>query len=82
VLTVRDSGEGMSGEQRARLFQPFQSFFDGGTGLGMAIVYRIVQEHGGQIHVSSSPGAGTEIAVELPLTPRPAPVQASEAGAA
>ncbi len=69
----------MSGEQRARIFQPFHSFFDGGTGLGMAIVYRIVQEHGGQVHVDSQPGAGTEIVVELPLTPRPAALPAPEA---
>ena len=57
----------MTEEQRARLFQPFQSFFDGGTGIGMAIVYRIVQEHGGRIEVESAPGAGTRIVVELPL---------------
>jgi two-component system sensor histidine kinase PilS (NtrC family) len=78
-LVFRDNGQGMSGEQRARIFQPFHSFFDGGTGLGMAIVYRIVQEHGGQVHVDSQPGAGTEIVVELPLTPRPAALPAPEA---
>ncbi|HLF57484.1 MAG TPA: ATP-binding protein [Thermoanaerobaculia bacterium] len=64
----RDTGKGMSEEQRARLFQPFQSFFDGGTGIGMAIVYRIVQDHGGRVEVDSRPGAGTTIAVELPLS--------------
>ena len=69
-IIVRDDGQGMSDEQRARIFQPFHSFFDGGTGLGMAIVYRIVQEHGGAVHVDTSPGHGTEIVVELPLTPR------------
>ncbi|QQR73725.1 MAG: PAS domain S-box protein [Holophagales bacterium] len=69
-IIVRDDGQGMSDDQRARIFQPFHSFFDGGTGLGMAIVYRIVQEHGGAVHVDTSPGHGTEIVVELPLTPR------------
>jgi signal transduction histidine kinase len=57
----------MTEEQRARLFEPFQSFFDGGSGIGMAIVYRIVQDHGGRVEVDSRPGAGTAIAVELPL---------------
>ena len=46
-LQVIDTGRGMSEEQRTNLFHPFQSFFDGGTGIGMAIVYRIVQDHGG-----------------------------------
>ena len=63
---VIDTGRGMSEEQRANLFHPFRSFFDGGTGIGMAIVYRIVQEHGGRLHVDSRPGGGTTITVELP----------------
>jgi two-component system sensor histidine kinase PilS (NtrC family) len=65
-IRFRDSGKGMTEEQRAKLFQPFQSFFDGGTGIGMAIVYRIVQEHGGSVVVDSAPGQGTTITVELP----------------
>jgi len=66
-IEFRDTGYGMSEEQRAKLFQPFQSFFDSGTGIGMAIVYRIVQEHGGSIQVESRPEAGTRIVVELPV---------------
>lgn len=65
-MQVIDSGRGMTEEQRANLFHPFQSFFDGGTGIGMAIVYRIVQEHGGRLQVDSRPGGGTTITVELP----------------
>ena len=56
----------MGDEERAKLFQPFKSFFDQGTGIGMAIVYRIVQEHGGRIQVQSRPGAGTTITLALP----------------
>jgi two-component system sensor histidine kinase PilS (NtrC family) len=65
-LQVIDSGRGMSEAQRSNLFHPFQSFFDGGTGIGMAIVYRIVEEHGGRLRVDSAPGGGTTITVELP----------------
>lgn len=65
-VQFKDNGRGMSEEQRANLFHPFQSFFDGGTGIGMAIVYRIVQEHGGDLAVDSRPGSGTTITVELP----------------
>jgi two-component system, NtrC family, sensor histidine kinase PilS len=63
---VVDTGRGMTEEQRANLFHPFQTFFDGGTGIGMAIVYQIVQEHGGRLRVDSRPGSGTTITVELP----------------
>ncbi len=65
-LQVIQTGRGMTEEQRTNLFHPFQSFFDGGTGIGMAIVYRIVQDHGGRVRVDSRPGAGTAITVELP----------------
>jgi two-component system sensor histidine kinase PilS (NtrC family) len=67
ALQISDTGRGMSERERANLFHPFQSFFDGGTGLGMAIVYRIVQEHGGRLDVQSRPGEGTTITVLLPL---------------
>ncbi len=81
-MQVIDTGRGMTEEQRANLFHPFQSFFDGGTGIGMAIVYRIVQEHGGRLDVDSRPGGGTTITVELPAMQTGArPVQAAAAGA-
>ena len=74
-IEFSDTGHGMSEEQRAKLFHPFQSFFDSGTGIGMAIVYRIVQEHGGSIQVESQPAAGTRIVVSLPvLSPAAVPV--------
>ena len=63
----RDTGEGMTEEERDKLFQPFKSFFSSGTGLGMAIVYRIVAEHRGEIRADSQPGHGTVITIELPV---------------
>ncbi|MFQ5349722.1 MAG: ATP-binding protein [Thermoanaerobaculia bacterium] len=66
-ISFADTGRGMDDDERARLFHPFKSFFDGGTGIGMAIVYRIVEEHGGRLTVESEPGTGSTIAVELPL---------------
>lgn len=65
-LEICDSGRGMTEEEKAKLFQPFKSFFDSGLGLGMAICYRIVQEHGGEIRVESELGQGTTIHVSLP----------------
>ncbi|MEM6792541.1 MAG: ATP-binding protein [Acidobacteriota bacterium] len=69
-LRFIDDGRGMSEQERAELFQPFKSFFDGGTGLGMAIVYRIVEEHAGNIEVDSEPGRGTSITIDLPVQER------------
>lgn len=63
-----DSGRGMSESDQRRLFQPFRTNFPSGTGLGMAISYRIVQEHGGDIDVASSEGVGTMITVSLPIS--------------
>lgn len=61
-----DTGCGMTAEEKSRMFHPFRSYFDSGTGIGMAIVYRIVQEHKGQLDVESRPGQGTRVRVDLP----------------
>jgi len=66
-IQVKDNGRGMSEEEKERIFEPFFSRFEKGKGLGMAIVYRIVQEYGGKIDVFSEQGKGTEIRVRLPI---------------
>jgi signal transduction histidine kinase len=65
-IRFTDTGRGMSEEELARLFTPFSTAFDGGTGLGMAIVRRIVEDHGGAIDAESRPGEGTTVTVLLP----------------
>ncbi len=65
-IRFADTGRGMSEEELGRLFTPFSTAFDGGTGLGMAIVRRIVEEHGGAIDAESRPGEGTAVTVLLP----------------
>lgn len=72
-LDFQDTGRGMSEEERAKIFQPFQSSFDRGTGIGMAIVYRIVEGYDGRLRVSSEPGRGTTVTVELPIMPSELP---------
>ena len=67
-IEFRDTGRGMTEAERRTLFQPFKTSFGGGSGLGMAIVYQIVQEHGGELAVESTPDAGTTVTIELPLT--------------
>ena len=69
LIEFRDTGSGMTEEEKTKIFHPFKSFFDKGTGLGMAIVYKIVEEHQGEIHVESEPGLGTVIRIDLPLRP-------------
>ncbi|HUF16805.1 MAG TPA: ATP-binding protein [Thermoanaerobaculia bacterium] len=61
-----DNGRGMSNDDQRRIFQPFRTNFPTGTGLGMAISYRIIQEHGGSISVDSHEGRGTTITISLP----------------
>lgn len=62
-ITIEDQGSGIPKEQLKRIFKPFFTTKPKGTGLGMAITQRIVQEHGGEILVESSPGDGTRISL-------------------
>ena len=59
VLEIEDSGPGIEFEVQARIFEPFFTTKRDGTGLGLATVQRIVEQHGGAIEVSSQPGEGT-----------------------
>ena len=78
-LEVADEGVGISREQLDHLFEPFASQKPGGTGLGMAIVYQFVQDHGGRIGVESEVGTGTRVSVDLKTRPEPTSLARGEA---
>ncbi len=69
LLEVKDDGEGMSAELKERVFDPFFTTKDEGkgVGLGLAVVYGIVQAHQGEIEIESVPGSGTVFRVTLPV---------------
>ena len=68
-IEVRDTGIGMTEEQAARCLEPFFSTKgDHGTGLGLAVVYGIIQRHGGTIEIKSEKGEGTTFSLVLPAT--------------
>lgn len=66
-LRFEDSGTGIPPEVLPRIFEPFYTTKERGTGLGLATVHRIVESHGGAIEVASKPGRGTVFTVRLPL---------------
>jgi hypothetical protein len=72
VLTVADSGPGISLKNKERLFLPFFSTKRRGTGLGLAIVSRIISEHKGTIRVEENHPLGTMFIIELPIEHAPA----------
>jgi two-component system sensor histidine kinase PilS (NtrC family) len=70
LLEVEDDGPGISPADRARLFTPFFTTREGGTGLGLATVHAIVDAHGGTVTVHTERGAGARFVVQLPPAPR------------
>ena len=66
ALTVSDRGPGVSDSDLERIFEPYFSTSSGGTGLGLPIARRIVQEHGGSITAAARPGGGLSVRIVLP----------------
>jgi two-component system, NtrC family, sensor histidine kinase PilS len=64
-IGIRDTGPGIAPNLTEKIFEPFQSQFEGGTGLGLAIVYQIVQAHGARIFAQSTLGSGAEFILEI-----------------
>src|SRR5271156_2221761 len=64
-MSFADTGPGINPQQTEKIFEPFQSNFEGGTGLGLAIVYQIVQAHEGKVWARSEVGKGTSFVVRL-----------------
>jgi PAS domain S-box-containing protein len=77
-VDVADSGIGMSPEVQAQVFDPFfTTKGERGTGLGLAMVFGLVQQHGGQITVDSAVGQGTRFQLSFPAADVPAPAEAA-----
>jgi signal transduction histidine kinase len=67
-LWVSDTGHGIAEGDLPQIFEPFFSTKAEGSGIGLALVYRVVQDHDGQIEVRSQPGVGTTFLLTLPST--------------
>jgi len=68
-ITVSDTGPGIPQEVQRRIFEPFFTTKTRGTGLGLAVARRVIEEHGGTIQVASDLGMGTTFTIQLPLSP-------------
>jgi signal transduction histidine kinase len=69
VVEIEDTGAGIPEEVRGRIFEPFFTTKASGTGLGLAVVRRIVEGHGGDVSVRTTPGTGTTFVLRFPLRP-------------
>lgn len=74
VIRVCDAGPGVSEEMLERIFEPFVSAKETGTGLGLTICRRIIEDHGGRIEFHNLPEGGAEVRISLPRAPAPSPL--------
>jgi two-component system nitrogen regulation sensor histidine kinase NtrY len=82
ILAVTDNGKGFPAEGRQRLLEPYMTTREGGTGLGLPIVSKILEEHGGGMELVDNPaGRGGQVRMWIPKTIRVAEEQASAASA-
>ena len=72
AISISDTGSGIEEEDLSKIFEPFFTTKEKGTGLGLAVAARIIEEHGGQVHVQSRKGEGTRFEIELPCLPETA----------
>ena len=70
VVDITDTGIGIPEELLGKIFEPYYTTRDTGTGLGLTVVYKVVKEHGGDLHVDSVPGMGTTFSLSLPVPQR------------
>jgi PAS domain S-box-containing protein len=71
LISIADTGTGMSDEVKAHVFEPFFTTKDHGSGLGLATSYGIVHQSGGHIRIESEEGKGTTVRIYLPKVPAP-----------
>ena len=69
TVTIQDRGVGITPEDMSRIFDPYFTTRRAGTGLGLPIAKNIIEGLGGALSISSEPGEGTEISIDLPLAP-------------
>ena len=69
-ITVQDNGIGIPDDIADKIFEPYFTTREFGSGLGLTLTYKIIKEHAGDIDVSSRPGAGTTFRVRIPVSPR------------
>ncbi|HEV3072795.1 MAG TPA: ATP-binding protein, partial [Thermoanaerobaculia bacterium] len=81
-VAVLDSGPGVPPELLARIFDPYFSTHDAGTGLGLPIARRIAEEHGGEIAARNRPEGGLEAVITIPCEPATAAAAALGSAAA
>ena len=79
-ISILDHGSGIKHGEITRIFDPYYTTKEKGTGLGLTTVYSIIKHHEGHIDVNSEPGKGTEFIIHLPAFDTKPPIEAEEAG--